>query len=189
MAEGSNSNAATSSADTAARLYPSGSENQSQGASAPANGSPKPASPYVVTNMTDGKTIYVDPNTGKSFEMETRNDIMPDSESGADDPYFGRITSAEINRNKKLGPSFGTAKIYTDDVPRGRIIHGGGHTSNKALVSDPFAPRQGWVPTYGCTRGQNEDVEKMAGLIQQFQKDHPKVPILYYRVRPDDQDE
>lgn len=112
--------------------------------------------------------------------METRNDIMPDSKPGADDPYWGRITGVEMG---KLGDSYGTAKIHTDD-PRGRIIHGGGKSKNKELIPDPYAPRQGWLPTQGCTRGQNEDVEELAKRIQQFQNDHPKVPIMYYRVRP-----
>ncbi len=171
-----------SSSDVADRLYPGQNGNQNnqngkQGNSG--NGNAEIATPYVVTNMTTGKTMYFDPNTGDSFEMETRNDVTSDSEPGADDPYWGRITGAEIG---KLGKSFGTAKIYTDDYPRARIMHGGG--DNPKLVPDPYAPRQGWVKTKGCTRGQNEDMEEMARRVQQFKKDHPNVDIMYYRVRP-----
>lgn len=58
---------------------------------------------------------------------------------------------------------YGTAFIYTGD-PRGRGIHGGG-----SGLSDPFAPRQaddeGWVPTYGCLRMNNEDVEELANMV------------------------
>ncbi len=185
MSAVSTGNTAVSSADTAARLYPGGNGNQSQGGGSQDNsnnGSPV-ASPYVVTNMTEGKTIYVDPNTGKSFEMETRNDTdKRKSKEGADNPYNGRITGVfypETDEDKK---KFGWGAITTDDT-RGRWIHGGGN--NTTLAPDPSAPRQGWVPTLGCTRGQNEDVHQMAKEIEQFQKNNPNVPINYYRVRPE----
>lgn len=66
--------------------------------------------------------------------------------------------SAEIT-NGKYGISYGTFYITTGD-PRGRDIHGGG-----AGCDDPFAPYQGWIPTYGCLRMQNADGEKLSELI------------------------
>lgn len=181
MSEGSNSINATSSADTAARLYPSGNGNQNQGGTQENsnNGSTEVATPYVVTNMTDGKTVYFDPNTGESFEMETRNAVAKKSKGGADDPYNGRITGVvypEGDDNKK---KFGWAMVTTDDE-RHRWIHGGG-----SGLDDPYAARQGWVPTLGCTRGQNEDMHQLAQRVEQFQKNNPNVPIMYYRVRPE----
>lgn len=154
-----------------------GQNNRNDSQSGSGDGNHEIASPYVVTNMDEGKTVYFNPNTGESFEMETRNDIMPNAQPGADDPYWGRITGAEIGT---LGRSFGTAKIHTDD-PRGRILHGGG---NSRQIPDAYAPRQGWVPTMGCTRGQNEDMEELARKVRQFQSEHPNVDIKYYRVRP-----
>jgi len=58
----------------------------------------------------------------------------------------------------------------------GRDIHGGG-----TGLTDPYAPRQGWVPTYGCTRGQNEDVQRLGNAIQEFQRRHPGIQIPYTR--------
>ena len=54
---------------------------------------------------------------------------------------------------------FGTFYITTGD-PRGRDIHGGG-----SGLDDPKAPRQGWYPTLGCLRMQNEDGEALSRLI------------------------
>ena len=57
------------------------------------------------------------------------------------------------------GPAYGTFYIKTAD-PRGRDIHGGG-----SGLPNPFAPRQGWVPTYGCLRMQNVDGEELSRRI------------------------
>lgn len=59
----------------------------------------------------------------------------------------------------EYGPSYGSFYITTGD-PRGRDIHGGG-----SGLADPFALRQGWVPTYGCLRMQNEDGIELAAMI------------------------
>lgn len=64
---------------------------------------------------------------------------------------------AEIT-NGKYGRSYGTFYITTGD-PRGRDIHGGGDGYG---IRDPYAPRQGWLPTYGCLRMQNEDGEALS---------------------------
>ena len=61
------------------------------------------------------------------------------------------------------GASFGTFYISTGDK-RARDIHGGG-----AGLVDPWAKRQGWVPTYGCLRMQNDDGEELARLILEAQ--------------------
>ena len=54
---------------------------------------------------------------------------------------------------------FGTFYISTGDY-RGRDIHGGG-----SGLDDPKAPRQGWYPTLGCLRMQNEDGQALSRLI------------------------
>jgi len=56
-------------------------------------------------------------------------------------------------------PAFGTFYIDTGDG-RERDIHGGG-----SGLEDPFAPRQGWLGTYGCLRMQNEDGQALSRLI------------------------
>ena len=56
-------------------------------------------------------------------------------------------------------PAYGTFYISTGDY-RGRDIHGGGSD-----LDDPFAPRQGWEPTYGCLRMQNEDGQELSYMI------------------------
>ena len=55
--------------------------------------------------------------------------------------------------------AYGTFYISTG-CPRGRDIHGGG-----SGLDDPYAPRQGWVPTYGCLRMQNEDGQELSYMI------------------------
>lgn len=71
---------------------------------------------------------------------------------------------AEISKGA-YGPSYGTFYITTGD-PRGRDIHGGG-----AGLAKPFAAKQGWVPTYGCLRMQNEDGEDLCRLINTSNND------------------
>lgn len=57
------------------------------------------------------------------------------------------------------GAAYGTFYIHTGDS-RYRDIHGGG-----SGLADPFAPYQGWVPTYGCLRMQNADGEEVSRWI------------------------
>ena len=66
---------------------------------------------------------------------------------------------AEITHGK-YGPAYGTFYITTGD-PRARDIHGGG-----SGLPFPYAPRQGWLPTYGCLRMQNEDGEEVSKWIE-----------------------
>lgn len=75
----------------------------------------------------------------------------------------GEGVVAEITEGM-YGPSYGTFYITTGDH-RGRDIHGGG-----AGLDDPYAPYQGWVPTYGCLRMQNVDGEQLAHLIEASEK-------------------
>ena len=90
--------------------------------------------------------------TGENDEGQPRASL-PDGKYivSADEP--GQST-ADAN-----GPAYGTFYIKTGD-PRGRDIHGGG-----SGLTDPFAPRQGWVPTHGCLRMQNVDGEELSRQI------------------------
>ena len=89
---------------------------------------------------------------GKNDEEQPRASL-PDGDYTVSAEEPGQ-SAAEAN-----GPAYGTFYIKTGD-PRGRDIHGGGSGLN-----DPFAPRQGWVPTYGCLRMQNVDGEELSRLI------------------------
>lgn len=59
------------------------------------------------------------------------------------------------------GIAYGSFYIHTGD-PRGRDIHGGGSS-----CEDPYADRQGWFPTYGCLRMQNEDGIELSNLMME----------------------
>ena len=100
--------------------------------------------------------------------------------SGADGPY----DSADVYPAD--GPLHGKPRAYgpndallTDDVTRGRWIHGGG-----SGLTDPLAPYQGWYPTHGCTRMQNQGVQDLVDQVRQFKSEHPGVKIPYSRSAP-----
>lgn len=71
----------------------------------------------------------------------------------------GNYTAVADEPPAEDSAEFGTFYITTGD-PRGRDIHGGG-----SGLDDPKAPRQGWCPTLGCLRMQNEDGEALSRLI------------------------
>jgi hypothetical protein len=126
----------------------------------------------VYTQMSLGRSVYYDAASGESLVFETRNAVTSDSLPGAADSYSGLVT---LCQSGQLGDAYGTAKMRTTD-PRSRWIHGGG-----TGTADPYAPRQGWVPTHGCTRGQNVDVESLCSRIQLFRTRYPEGTILYRR--------
>ena len=68
---------------------------------------------------------------------------------------------AEIYPPGGLEPAFGTFYISSGDE-RGRDIHGGGSS-----LEEPYAPRQGWLCTYGCLRMQNADGEELSAMIME----------------------
>jgi RHS repeat-associated protein len=126
----------------------------------------------VLTFMAEGKTLFYDPFSQKLFEFATKNDVDRRSEAGAAGPYSGEVTYCETG---KLAKAYGTAKMRTTD-PRSRWVHGGGSS-----LADPWAPSQGWTPTMGCTRGQNEDVETLCSVIADFRAQGRTRTILYRR--------
>jgi len=126
----------------------------------------------VYTQMKLGQTIYYDSFTGESFIFTTSNKVAKNSKLGADNPYSGLVTYCERGQLKK---AYGTAKMRTTDS-RYRWIHGGG----SGLI-DPWSPQQGWKPTEGCTRAQNEDVDHLCTEIDVFRIRYPKGILLYRR--------
>ena len=137
----------------------------------------QPISAKVTTDMKNGQTTFWDPYSNKSTTFETRNAIAKSSEAGAGGPYSGSFTECEYisEGDKKHSKEYGTVKWKTTDR-RSRWIHGGG-----TGLQQPRAPRQGWKPTLGCTRAQNEDVEKLCELSKKYLQDHPGGVIDYER--------
>ncbi|WP_275276048.1 type VI secretion system tip protein TssI/VgrG, partial [Escherichia coli] len=122
--------------------------------------------PLVLTDMTGGVTIYYDPETGDSMTFDSSNRIDRRSQRGAGDPYTGEVVGCETNESG-ISAAYGTTKIYTTDT-RARWLHGGGSS-----LRDPYAPRQGWKPTMGCTRAQNEDVDELCKKVTSWMYSHP----------------
>ncbi len=123
-------------------------------------------------------TFYTIDGNGNltTVQIETRTDVVRGAKPGAGDPYTTHNIVGVSDRHageRSYGPK--GAFIDTGD-PRGRDIHGGGRG-----LDDPFALRQGWWPTTGCTRGQNEDVMDLGNSITNFQQANPDVPIPYTR--------
>ncbi|SRR6266404_2607287 len=132
------------------------------------------------TNVEAGTTTF-DPRpeeaSGVPITVPSSNRVSnSNSLPGAGDPFSTPDVSRAYRGDRvSYGPD--GAYIETGD-PRHRNLHGGGSFRN---ITDPYAPRQGWCPTYGCTRLQNEDINRLGDAIQDFQSNHPGVPIPYDR--------
>jgi len=142
---------------------------------------PKQTVAELKTDVTKRTTTFLWTSTGTSevitVQIATRVDVDKRADPGAGDPYRTDDIVGVSNRHageRAYGPA--GAFIDTGD-PRRRQIHGGGGHG----VDDPLAPRQGWSKTFGCTRGQNEDVINLGDAISSFQEDDPQVPIPYIR--------
>ncbi|HDI2994188.1 LysM peptidoglycan-binding domain-containing protein [Acinetobacter baumannii] len=123
-----------------------------------------------------GYTVFYDHLGNKLYSFKTGSRVSSKSKKNADGPFSGFYTYiAGGRRNSKLGAAYGTTKIMTTDS-RARWVHGGG-----SGLSDPYAEKQGWRVTMGCTRAQNIDVENLAKKITEFKKQYPKIKIKYIR--------
>jgi RHS repeat-associated protein len=136
----------------------------------------------LYTDQTNGMTIF-DPNPEQPGPLSfypSLSRVLPSSEPSAGDPYSSGdiyvINGPYKNQPEKYGPN---DILKTDDKTRGRWIHGGG-----TGLENPLAPRQGWYPTYGCTRLQNEDVKDLTTRVRNLKNTHPSVKIPYHRDRP-----
>ncbi|MCM2268198.1 MAG: hypothetical protein NDI60_10550 [Elusimicrobiales bacterium] len=131
--------------------------------------------PILVTEI-EGKNTTFYPgffNWGRTFSIETRNDVASSAKPGAKAPF----STPNIGLLSIKSPAFGPNGAYIDTGDdRGRDIHGGGSS-----LDDPYAPNQGWLPTFGCTRAQNADLQELGKRILNFKNNHPKVPVRYIR--------
>jgi hypothetical protein len=137
--------------------------------------------PYLFTDIRNGRTTF-DPGPYEPGMMpitiETLTKADSHSKKGAGDSYSTPNIVGVVRRGDQ--PSYGAdgAYIKTGD-PRGRDIHGGGSSLRKdGHYKDPNQPL---TPTYGCTRGHNQDIINLGKHIEEFQQAHPGVPIPYDR--------
>jgi len=132
----------------------------------------------VYTDRAANKTLVFHPSKGKILEFETRTTVASNAQAGADGPYNGTFTFCQSvpEGSDSSADGFGPLKWRTTDS-RGRWIHGGG-----TGLDDPYnAPRQGWKPTLGCTRAQNEDVKSLCDASKEWVKKNPGKKITYQR--------
>ena len=145
-----------------------------------------PSAPPIAalhTDMKGGTTTLTVSTHEKTTDLtiQTQNKVDSRSKPGANNPYstdnvVGVKTDAAHADRPEYGPK--GAFIDTGDS-RGRAIHGGGSglTDGTAL-----GDRQSkLMPTYGCTRGFNDDVIKLGNAITSFQQSNPGTPIPYDR--------
>jgi RHS repeat-associated protein len=132
----------------------------------------------IVTYMDMGITVYYDSKGTAVAVFDSRNDVTSKAKPGADGPYFSRnVTPSEgphHNRARAYGPN---DILTTDDVSRGRWLHGGG-----SRLANPLADRQGWAPTLGCTRLQNEDIQTLVDIVRAVKEADPGMIITYERL-------
>jgi RHS repeat-associated protein len=149
---------------------------------------PVPPSASVQTDMHGHTTTFTGTDlNGKTTTMkiETRNNVVKGARPGADGPFFSP-NIGQVGSPHGSTVSMGPAQAYinvndpekdADGKPRARQIHGGGTGSNDPQHSD----YQGWVPTNGCTRGQNIDVIDLGKTITSYRSANPGIPISYER--------
>ena len=136
--------------------------------------------PYLFTDIKNGRTTF-DPGPYESnmlpITIETLTKADSSSKKGAADPYSTPNIVGVVHRGDSLPYGADGAYIKTGD-PRGRDIHGGGTSLKKEHYKDPNQPL---TPTFGCSRGHNQDIINLGKHIEEFQQAHPGVQIPYDR--------
>lgn len=127
--------------------------------------------------MKGNKTTFTSTNVygqTKTVQIETRNKVAKRSAPGADGPFsspnIGQVGSPHGNTDE-YGPKGAYINVNDPEKDangnsRARQIHGGG-----SGLDDTQADHQGWVPTLGCTRGQNIDVINLGKAITETRQD------------------
>ena len=124
----------------------------------------------------EGYTVFYDHLGNKLFSFKSGSRVSSKAKSNADGMFTGFYTIISGGtRTSQLGAAYGTTKIRSTDT-RARWVHGGG-----SGLKDPYAEKQGWRVTMGCTRAQNKDVENLAEKIINFQRQYPNIKIKYIR--------
>lgn len=115
-----------------------------------------------LTYYKDVQSIQYEDDQGNIVAFECRDDFFhgynSEGQPRASLPVGEYLANAE-EPPAEDSDEYGTFYITTGDY-RGRDIHGGG-----SGLDNPKAPRQGWYPTLGCLRMQNEDGEELSRLM------------------------
>lgn len=126
-----------------------------------------------------GYTVFYDHMGNKLFSFVSGSRAVRGSRKGAEGPMIKKFVKIEGGfrsyRHNYDPAGYGTTRILSTD-DRGRWIHGGG-----SKLPHPYAEKQGWVPTKGCTRAQNGDLEKFAEIIREFRRKYPNIQIMMIR--------
>jgi RHS repeat-associated protein len=136
----------------------------------------------IVTYQNLGFTTYYDNHGNYVDSWPSRSDVARNSKPDAAGPYRSDNVYPSNGPHHNRPDAYGPNDILKTDDPRGRWIHGGG-----TGLPDPQAPRQGWKPTLGCTRMQNEDIQELVDRVRAVRSVDPKRVISYQRlnyVRP-----
>lgn len=132
----------------------------------------------IVTHQNLGTTTYYDDTGNFVKSLDSRSAVASRALAGAAGPYQSADVYPIRGPYKNNSTAFGPNDILkTDDTSRGRWIHGGG-----TGLRDPRAARQGWKPTMGCTRMQNEDIQELVDMVRDAKSSNPKKPIRYQRM-------
>jgi uncharacterized protein RhaS with RHS repeats len=129
----------------------------------------------VVVYMNLNSTVFTS-SDGMPTVYESRNDVSRRSLPGADEAYKSADSYPTKGPHHGNSVAYGPNDILKTDDPRGRWSHGGG-----TGLKDPEARRQGWKPTLGCTRMQNEDVQALVDQVRSEKAENPKAKVPYER--------
>jgi len=116
----------------------------------------------AVYSRVDQRIYVLDDGGAVLVSYEARNEFFP-GENEHGEPHeslpIGEYVLTAEEYPAEDNDAFGSGYIDTGDK-RGRVFHGGG-----SGLDAPRAPRQGWYPTLGCIRMQNEDCEDLSRRI------------------------
>ena len=129
----------------------------------------------IITDQTNGFTYWItdDCFCDAPCYWRSRSAVTSDSKPGAGGPYDSADVFPTAGPYKNDPGGFGPNDILKTCDSRGRWIHGGGGP-------DYSDPRQGWYPTHGCTRMQNEDIQDLVNKVREYKNEHNK-PVPYSR--------
>ena len=130
----------------------------------------------IVTYQNMGWTVYYDNEGGYVQSWPSRSAVARSSLPGAAGPYHSENVYPSEGPHHNNATAYGPNDILRTDDKRGRWLHGGG-----TGLKDPLAPRQGWKPTMGCTRMQNEDIQELVDLVRKVKAEDPNRKITYDR--------
>ncbi len=145
-----------------------------------------PSAPPIAelkTDMKGGTTTLTVSTNEKTTDLtiHTQNKVDSSSKPGANAPYSTPgVVGVKTDAAHAGQPAYGPKGSFIDTGdPRGRAIHGGGSGLHDGSALGERQSRL--MPTFGCTRGFNNDVIRLGKAITAFQQANPGTPIPYVR--------